>query len=97
MNAFYISILKLIDLYRNFYARFVRTIKFFKILLKHIFVKFILFSIDNEVQSIKDVKLRSRVRIPAEADILDSMNDFVLIVFFGFAIKNYIDSEIPRS
>ena len=95
MHGFYILILKLLDLNRFFYARFVRTIKFLKILLKHIFVKFILFSIDNEFQSIKDVKFRSRVRIPAEADILDSMNDFVLIVFFGFAIKNYIDAEIP--
>ena len=27
----------------------------------------------------------------------DSTNDFNLIVFFGFAIKSYIDSEIPRS
>ena len=97
MHGLYILILKLLDFFRIFYARFVRTIKFLKILLKHIFVKLILFSIDNEFQSIKDVKLRSRVRIPAEADILDSMNDFVLIVFFGFAIKNYIDSEIPRS
>ena len=96
MHGLYILILKLLDFYRIFYARFVRTIKFLKILLKHIFVKFILFSIDNEFQSIKDVKFRSRVRIPAEADILDSMNDFVLIVFFGFAIKNYIDSEIPK-
>ena len=29
--------------------------------------------------------------------VSDSMNDFDLIVFFGFAIKSYIDSEIPRS
>ena len=27
----------------------------------------------------------------------DSTNDFNLIVFFGFAIKSYTDSEIPRS
>ena len=26
----------------------------------------------------------------------DSTNDFNLIVFFGFAIKSYIDSENPR-
>ena len=42
-------------------------------------------------------RCKIEVRIPAEADILDSMNDFVIIVFFGFAIKNYIDSEIPKS
>ena len=29
--------------------------------------------------------------------VLDSMNDFDLIAFFGFAIQNYIDSEISRS
>ena len=29
--------------------------------------------------------------------VLDSMNDFDLIAFFGFAIKSYTDSEIPRS
>ena len=29
--------------------------------------------------------------------VSDSMNDFDFIVFFGFAIKSYIDSEIPRS
>ena len=29
--------------------------------------------------------------------VLDSMNDFNLIAFFGFAIKSYTDSEIPRS
>ena len=28
--------------------------------------------------------------------VSDSMNDFNLINFFGFAIKSYIDSEIPR-
>ena len=28
--------------------------------------------------------------------VSDSMNDFNLIDFFGFAIKSYIDSEIPR-
>ena len=27
----------------------------------------------------------------------DSMNDFNMIAIFGFAIKNCIDSEIPRS
>ena len=27
----------------------------------------------------------------------DSMNDFDIIAIFGFAIKNCIDSEIPRS
>ena len=96
MHGFYTLILKLIGLNKKFYARFVRTIKFKKIILKHIFVKLILICTDNEFQFIKDVKLRSQVRIPAEADILDSMNDFVLIVFFGFTIKNYIDAEIPR-
>ena len=29
--------------------------------------------------------------------VSDSTNDFNLIVFFEFAIKSYIDSEIPRS
>ena len=29
--------------------------------------------------------------------VSDSMNNFDLSVFFGFAIKSYIDSEIPRS
>ena len=28
--------------------------------------------------------------------VSDSTNDFNLIVFFGFAIKSYIDSENPR-
>ena len=28
--------------------------------------------------------------------VSDSMNDFDLIVFFGFAIISYMDSEIPR-
>ena len=43
------------------------------------------------------VNLRTRVRVRADAKgISDSMNDFILILFFGFDIKNYIDSEIPR-
>ena len=29
--------------------------------------------------------------------VSDSKNDFNLIDFFGFAIKSYIASEIPRS
>ena len=63
-------------------------------LLKHIFVKFIFFSIDNEFQSIKDVKLRSRVRILAEADILDFIVDFISKIFFEFSIKSYKYCEI---
>ena len=31
----------------------------------------------------------SRVRIPAEADILDSIVDFTLTNFFEFSIENY--------
>ena len=37
----------------------------------------------NEFPSFILDPLRSRVRIPPEADILDSMNDFILTFFFS--------------
>ena len=43
--------------------------------------------LQNEFIFYKDLNFR----------VSDSTNDFNLIVFFGFAIKSYIDSEIPRS
>ena len=42
--------------------------------------------LQNEFIFYKDLNFRAS----------DSMNDFNIIVIFGFAIKNYIDSEIPR-
>ena len=69
---------------------------YFKVLSKHIFVKLILHMLYNEFQSFIVVPLRSRVRIPPEADILDSTNDFILTILFEFSVKSYINSEIPR-
>ena len=43
--------------------------------------------LQNEFIFYKDLNFRAS----------DSMNDFNLIGFFGFAIKSYTDSEIPRS
>ena len=40
------------------------------------------------------VTQRSWVRIPAEADILDSIVDFILTSFFEFSIKSYKYCEI---
>ena len=50
----------------------------------HIYIKE---SLQNEFISYKYLNFRAS----------DSMNDFNLIDFFGFAIKSYTDSEIPRS
>ena len=43
--------------------------------------------LQNEFIFYKDLNFR----------VSDSMNDFNLIDFFGFAIKSYTDSEIPKS
>ena len=61
--------------------------KMFKTLLYrygHIYIKE---NLQNEFISYKYLNFRAS----------DSMNDFNLIGFFGFAIKSYTDSEIPRS
>ena len=50
----------------------------------HIYIKE---NLQNEFIFYKDLNFRAS----------DSMNDFNIIAIFGFAIKNYIDSEIPRS
>ena len=54
-------------------------------------------ALDKEFQCVKNVPREVQVRTPPESVILDSMNDFVLIVFFRFIIEIYIYSEIPRS
>ena len=92
----YILILNIVDLRSTFYTRNVRTTMFFKVLLKHVFVKLILNPLFNEFQSFIFSPLRSRVRIPPEADILDSTNDFILTILFEFSVKSYRNSEIPK-
>ena len=42
--------------------------------------------LQNEFIFYKDLNFRAS----------DSMNDFNIIVIFGFPIESYIDSEIPR-
>ena len=44
--------------------------------------------------SFKCLQVRSRVRIPLDADILDSIVDFILTIFFEFSIKSYKYCEI---
>ena len=50
----------------------------------------VIFRLDKEIQCVKDVPREVQVQTPPESVILDSMNDFVLIVFFRFTIKSYI-------
>ena len=51
---------------------------------------------DKNKDFFSSVNQRMQVRVRAGKGKSDSMNDFILIVFSGFAIKNDVDSEIPR-
>ena len=64
LSDIYIFIQQLLEFFRIFHTRIDRTKEYFDVVLNHIFVKLILWSLDHKILSSK-VSMSARVRTPS--------------------------------